>query len=271
MKFNFKKAISFILCLCLISSFCLTSISRASSFNEASDSNIKVVCNDDEVCTVSASYEGSEIYATLNKTTLEITAQIVEKTDLSVFGISLGQDRITNYNVEVVMLTEDAFSAIVTDIDSGSEFKVSKNSGKVIAQVYPVIYYIIGEALYQALLQAGKAVIVAGVTWFALDRIYDKLKEKNYEYYACKIENGIVWVTDPISKSAARDRLLDRLDILALTQAKAIEVCNLAIAKDRGVHGYKLTKKERHGDSPLYFYHFHISEDPGRAHAFFLV
>lgn len=268
MKMNFIKAISFVLCLCLLSSFCFSSVSNASSIEEIQDNNIKVICNDDDVCTVESSYENRKVSYTLDKKSSEITMQVTEKSTSKLFGIFPGKDKITNYTVEIDMLGQDySVSAIATDIETGESFRISNDSDKVIAQwVYP-LSGIFGPTLVALLKEAGRVVIVGAATWFILEYVTKHIKDTGYEYFTADIKNNIVIVGHAIPLSEARDRLLAGRNILGLRQYNAQKACNEAIKTNPNY--YKLIGYEISGTGGGYFYHYHIRRDHP-SHAFFL-
>ena len=268
MKMNFIKAISFVLCLCLLSSFCFSSVSNASSIEEIQDNNIKVICNDDEACTVESSYENRKVYYTLDKNTYEITMKVVEKSARKLFGILPGKEIITNYKVEIDMLRQDySLSAIATNIETGESFRISNDSEKAIAQWAFPLSGIFAPGITAVLKEAGLVMVIGLTTWFFLEYVTQHIEDSGYEYFTADIKRGIVIVGHAIPLSEASDRLLAGRSILGLRQYNAQKACNLAIKTNPNY--YKLVGYEISGTGGGYFYHYHIRRDHP-AHAFFL-
>jgi len=256
MKFNFKKAISFILCLCLISSFCLTNISRASGLNEASNSNIEVVCDNDEICTVLASYKDDEVYATLNKITNEITMKVVEKAKAGILGIPSGKSKITDLSVKADLSNINEISAIITDTKTGRTYKIGSDSGKVTAQyvIVPIVT-VIGKAALAALAAVAVARVFENTTFYDFTNAINKLKQsKKYDYYAAVIVlKEDVYLAGGLTFDDARKRMKAGKDVCARTKVKAETLCT-----DVG-GGYPPIHHYAHEGQGKYYNHYHPS------------
>jgi len=267
MKMNFKKVISLVVCICFVCSFCMSSFANAAS-NEIIDENIfKVVQNNDKVCTVTATYKGDKLYATLDKETREITMQTVEKSKMQILGLSLGKDKVTDYEVKVDTVADGEVSAIITDAETGKEYKISKNTDKVKAQavvILPLIDILAGLALL-VLNNIVATVVVAGITYYALSEIMEDVEDESYDYYAAYIvSNDDLYIAGSISYEAAVARMQAGKNILARTQLKAYGVAKNAY------NGYTPVGPEKHSGSGHYYWHYHPYNRYYGSHAFYI-
>lgn len=266
MKINIKKAISLLVCICFVFSFCMSGIVNAESSGKIDESMVKVIQNDDKVCTVMATYKGDELYATLDKETDEITMQTVEKPKVSVFGLSLGKDKITDYKVAVDTLNDSEVSAVITDIETSKEYKISENTDKVKAQavvIIPIIDIFAGLAM-RVLAGAVLTTVIAGITYYALENLIDDVRNSQYDYFTAKVWNNIVWIGAAIPRSKAIERMKLGQSIVTKNNALAYDVAWRA-------SGFKTpVGPEISGVGSSYFYHYHLYGRANASHAFFL-
>lgn len=250
MKLNFRKGIALLICICFVFSFCFNSV-MASNNDKVDKSKVKIVQNDDKVCTVMATYKGDALYATINKETNEITMQAVEKPKANAFGLSLGKDKKTNYKVKVQDAKDGKVSAIVTGLDSNKEYKVGTSDDKVIAQIplaVPLIV-ILGEILLDVLLGTIATIVVAGVTYYAASKVISKIRSQTqYDYFQAALSGGTLYVGGGINYAAALSATEIGGDTFARTSDKARILATAAGAGYRG--------PECHGNEG-YYYHYH--------------
>jgi len=284
MKNNLIKTISFILCLCILSSFCFGSVSNAAGMEPDGDNNVKVICNDENVCIVEGSYNNTRVRYTLDKASNDITMQVIEKSARKLLGIFPGKDKITNYTVEIDFLSQsDSVSAIATNVETGESFRIGYDSNKAVAQyAYPLIG-ILDKVLVDLLIKAGYVVVFGITTWFVLDYLTDELKKTGYEYFTADIatieENNKmkkkVVVGHAIARSDASARIATKQSFLALRRKKAYDACMDAIKTD--IKRFSLYGPEKHkdrdGSEVGYYYHYHITREFGEhdGHAFYLI
>jgi len=256
MKTNFRKMIALLVCVCFVFSFCFNSIVSAANDDKIDKSIVKVVKDNDKECTVMATYKGDELYATINKDTNEITMESVEKPKVKAFGIGLGSDKKKGYKVKVDKAVNGEISAVVVDNETKKEFKVSKKSDKVIAQIplaIPLIE-ILGGLLLEVLLGTIATVVVAGVTYYAASKVIEKLKQKSYQYYAATVVPGDnVYIAGPLNyaTAVARMQMGTGNDVWAMSSSLAYTV-----AKGAG-YGLSPVGLEIGSGSGQQYYHYH--------------
>lgn len=189
-----KKAIALMVCICFIFSFCFNDVMAAEKVNY-DKSQIKVVKNDDKLCSVMGTYDDDELYASLDKETNKISMKAVEKPKVNILGISMGKEKVTNYDVKIDTLVDGEVSAILTDIASKKEYKIGK-SEKVKAQVPALIplVEILGPALLEALGAAATAIVLAGITYYAATTVVQTLRNQSHNYYIARLYNNILYI-----------------------------------------------------------------------------
>lgn len=266
MKMNFKKIISLIVCICFICSFCMSSVVCAAANEAVGENNVQVVRNDDKFCTVVGTYKGNKLYATLDKSTNEITMQAVEKA--KIFGIPFGKEKTTGLKVEVETLTKNEVSAFITDTKTGKEYKVNKNTDKVKAQAVVIIPLsnILTAAVLAALAAAAAIIIVNGITYYDLTTFMDKIKEYTYKYYAAVlVDNDDVYIGGGLSESDAIKRMKNIGNVFARSEYYAVKICTTVGG------GLSPAGPHLHSGQGRYYWHYHpsYSSSYSNAHCFF--
>lgn len=244
-----KKLISTLVCVCFLFVFC---INGAFAENIDNNNKFKVVQNDEKICTVMGEYEGDTLYATLDKTTNQVTMQAVEKSKTKFLGVPIGEDKITNYEVKIDNADENNISATISDTETHKEFKIRKsNHDKVIAQavVLVPVLEILGQALLEYLIAATAVLIIAGATYYVASTIAEELRKRSYDYYQAELRSGQVYIGPAVDYNYALAAVEIGGNIFSRTQTLAK---NLATAAGSGYRG-----PEIHGTGSNYFWHYH--------------
>lgn len=178
---------------------------------------------------------------------------------ISFLGLKLGTPEKTNYNVDVESYADDALIADVVNTDSPDD-SCRIDDTMVDAQASLVIVPTLGAAataLLYATLATAATVVVAGVTYYAADKVISRLKQKqsSVRYYKAYLwtKKNKVMIGPRISYSTAVTILRSGGNVFATTRNYAYNAA-YAASPIRRVCG-----PEKHGDSG-YYWHYH----PGR-------
>lgn len=262
------KFISLLLCISLLFTFNISNLLAATNATNVTltDKQLKVIEDNDKVCTVMAEYQGDELYATLNKITKEITMQSIEKPKSKLLG---GNNINHNYKVKVDHGLKGALTATVTDIETQKEAKLSKDSDKVQAQVAIVVPLVelLGASLLNYLLQVAAYIVIAGLTYVSVTKIWDQMEDPNYDYYAAYTVAGVggeVYIGGTISynSAVARLKLGGMRDVWSRTSNLAYGIAYIA-----GLGNYPVGPEIGSGAGEQYP-HYHLWNRSG-SHSFF--
>ncbi|EJW19400.1 SAR2788 family putative toxin [Paenibacillus alvei] len=179
------------------------------------------------------------------------------------------------YSVVINDIKEDGeINATFIDVETNKTYDINQDKFVPTLVWFVPIGVIIGEWLLGQLLAAGTAMLIAGVTYVALNEagVLSKLREdKTANHFMAKIIGGKVWVGDGMSLEAAAFRLVNPMLVKAEQNvwSKSSAYADL-VARTAGggkeSKGPELTCDQLPGF--FYYAHYHTHDRTG-GHSFF--
>ncbi|WP_214483084.1 hypothetical protein [Bacillus sp. SM2101] len=247
MRSFFKKSLAMILSVCIVlMNLGSTNIARADDADKENEIDYKVVETSDDLVTVMTEYKGDELYATLDKTTNEVTLETVEKPKSL---LKNGEEKRTKYRVEVEEAhTNGYILATVIDDKSKEKIKIEKgeNKGKekidkekeeeniVVAQI-PLLAGAIIEwgaaGLLAALFAEAASIAIAGIIAYEIAEAWEEMNKSKYDYWTANLDEDKtdVFIGPAIpNRSAAIEWIQvansEENNVWARTKDKAIDI-----------------------------------------------
>ena len=149
-------------------------------------------------------------------------------------------------------------------LDVGNNITFHQNHAHAMSSVVVPIGWLLLRAAIQALLAIGSAVLLAGVTWIAVDQLLNQAnRDRTFRYFAGLLHNGRVFAGNGLTHQQARVIISkqDRMrGVVATTQNYA-----------RGLAGNNPIGPEGFHNPPFSLRHFHTGGFiRGTAHIWFL-
>ncbi|MFD5225411.1 hypothetical protein ACFWHT_07290 [Microbacterium sp. NPDC058342] len=170
----------------------------------------------------------------------------------------------TTLLIEVHELTEDLVDITVTDPATGETERVSSAIGEGAA--IPLILGIpLALSALEALILAMTAVVIAGVTYIALDKAIEAIRKKgsNYNHFMAERVNGKpLMIGNGLSFSNAVKRVSGKKDVWSTSKNGAMTVCKSASGGKTPIG----PEKDKSGNYKVT--HYHTSPRNG-AHCFY--
>lgn len=243
----------FIVFAIIFSALNLSALAKGTKPNE--EYNFELVQKDDSIVIAKATHDnGDELYATLDKTTSDITLEAVEKPK----GLfKFGNDKRSKFIVKAETIDPALDLVDVTIIDETTQSELRISPEYVQAQLPALIPVVTwgGRALLLWLMEHALSMTIAGVTAYVATELLSNIRKSKKNYWPAWVRNNDVYISgdafDTDGQAFAWLKTSNHGDysLFARTEDKATQAANKQF-------GYSVFHRE-HQTADGFYPHYH--------------